>query len=73
MTPARLWNVRAAPWWQAPAGEQFHAYYMNLRVHYDMPAAEALAYARVHRTVLGLDRPGGFMETLRAAINPPRP
>lgn len=34
------------PWWQAPAGQEFNAYYRTLREKYDMPALEAYQTAR---------------------------
>lgn len=60
------------PWWRAPAGrQQFLAYYMCLRYHHEMPAAEALATARRNAEALGINGPG-FMETLRRGINAAR-
>lgn len=67
--PTKLWDVHEAPWWRAPPERQREAYYMNLRVHYEMGAAEALAYLRKHATKLGLDHPGGFMGHLKEAIH----
>jgi hypothetical protein len=56
-------------WWNAPAGpQQLRAYYMTLRVHYGMPAAEAWDYAKRNADALGITR-GGFIENLRRAID----
>ncbi len=72
----KLWNPRSTrtggngPWWNAPPEQSFQAYYMTMRVHYEMPAAEALATARRAAPALGIGTPGGFMGLLRNAINP---
>jgi hypothetical protein len=74
--PTRLWDVRSTrdggdgPWWNAPPELQRQAYYMTLRVHYQMPAAEALAMVRRNTEGLSLGTPPGFMGLLRAAIRP---
>lgn len=59
------------PWWTVPTadGQQFKAYYMTLRVCYEMPACQALRVARKNAEVLDL-RGNGFMLRLRQALNP---
>jgi hypothetical protein len=56
-------------WWQQPTaeGQQFRAYYMTLRVHYEMPASQALRVARENTEILAL-RGEGFMLRLRSAL-----
>lgn len=72
----KLWNPLSprvggdGPWWNAPPEQSFQAYYMTMRVHYEMTAADALATARRNTTVLGLGTQEGFMGLLRKAINP---
>lgn len=36
-----MWNVRKTPWWNAPADRIREAYYMTMRVHYEMSALKA--------------------------------
>ena len=50
-------------------GQQFIAYYMTLRVCYEMPASQALRVARKNAEALDL-RGDGFMLRLRRALNP---
>lgn len=38
--------TRYGQWWNAPDEERFHAYYMNLRTNYEMPALEAFQKAK---------------------------
>lgn len=64
----RLWDVHAAPWWNAPAAQSRRAYYMTMRVHYGMSAAEALATTNRNAGELGLGAERGFMLILREAI-----
>lgn len=60
---------RYGQWWRAPEDERFWAYYMCLRTIYQMPAAEALAYAKAsHREFI--QKP---IETLRNAMGLPYP
>lgn len=65
-----LFNPRKSQWWNAPLGEQRRAYYMTLRVHYEMPAAEALRLTNRNAEALCLDKGPGFIVNLRNAINP---
>lgn len=39
-----MFNPRKGQWWNAD--DKFQAYYMTLRVHYEMPALEAYRMAR---------------------------
>ena len=59
------------PWWTVPTADrqQFKAYYITLRVCYDMPASQALRVARKNAEVLGL-RGDGFILRLKRALNP---
>lgn len=60
------WDVeKDGAWWTAPPSEQRWAYYMTLRVHYEMPAAEALRAVNQNSEVLGVGRPLGFIGVLR--------
>ena len=64
-----LWDVhKDGAWWNAPPEKSFEAYYMTLRVHYEMPAKEAFEYAQRSREILALGQPGGFMGLLRRSI-----
>ena len=64
----RLWDVHAAPWWNAPAAQSRQAYYLTMRVHYGMNAADALATTKRNAGELGLGSERGFMVILRDAI-----
>lgn len=71
----KLWNPLSprvggdGPWWNAPPERAFQAYYMTMRVHYEMTAADALATARRAAPGLGLGTPSGFLGLLHDAIN----
>jgi hypothetical protein len=41
-----IFNPRASQWWNAAPSEKFQAYYMTLRIHYEMPALAAFNYAK---------------------------
>lgn len=43
---SRFTFTKYGQWWNAPDEERFHAYYMNLRTNYGMPALEAFTYAK---------------------------
>ena len=59
------------PWWTVPTadGAQFRAYYLTLRVCYEMPASQALRVARKNAEALDL-RGDGFILRLKRAIEP---
>lgn len=46
----------------------FEAYYMTLRVHYEMPAAQAYAYAKQHGDSVGVGKPGGVIGLMKGAL-----
>lgn len=48
-----MFNPYKGQWWNEPAGkQQFIAYYMTLRVHYQMSAREAFLYAKDHIEII---------------------
>lgn len=55
-------------WWDAPPERMFEAYYMTLRVHYEMPAAQAYAYAKQHGDSVGVGKPGGVIGLMKGAL-----
>lgn len=72
-----IWNVQPeskggnGPWWNAPPNRMFEAYYMTLRVHYQMPAALAFECARKNGPLVGVGRPGGVVGLIRDTLNDP--
>lgn len=66
---SKLFNPYKGQWWNAPMGQQFQAYYMTLRVHYEMPALDAFVMAKENMGVLSLDAEPGFMGTLRRVLS----
>jgi len=51
-------------WWRAPAEKRFWAYYLCLRIHYEMPALEAFRYAKQQLNDWGLDLIGTCRKAL---------
>jgi hypothetical protein len=64
-----MFDPHKGQWWNADPARMFEAYYMTLRVHYEMPALEAYNYARQHGAAVGVGTPGGVIGLMRAALN----
>lgn len=63
-----MFDPHKGQWWNAPTGQQFEAYYMTLRVHYEMPALDAFRAAKANAGVLSLDAKPGFLGSIREAL-----
>lgn len=63
-----MFDVHKGQWWNATPEQMFEAYYMTLRVHYEMTAANAFAVAKANKELLGIGKPGGFIGLMKQAI-----
>jgi hypothetical protein len=64
----RMFDPHHAQWWNAAPDRMFEAYYMTLRVHYEMPAIEAFRYAKEHGHKVGVGVPGGIIGLMKREL-----
>jgi hypothetical protein len=63
-----MFDPHKGQWWNQPPERMFEAYYMTLRVHYEMPALDAFIYAKEKGPEVGVGRPGGIIGLIKEAL-----